>query len=266
MPRRPALAVLTALLFVVPASSAPANPTITVDSALQPGSTSVLPLTARHVLTLTAGATPERLTVNVNPVVAMTVANATEVPETAATGPGVTTCAGRWNQIRRHTAFRFANPHEAEATFTIAAGQTATVTADVTLIRTPFDDDTLDAEWFIEPAQGRPFVVSSPAPGAYEGPLGVKLDFEVFRVAGGYLVDGTAATDVERGRVELWGYPPRSNRAVRLARAQVRSGAWTVNRWRPARRGEWELFARYTGGGRTYADSASTCGLQVQVG
>ena len=102
MPRWPALAVLTALIVVVPASSAPANPTITVDSALQPGSTSVLPLTARHVLTLTAGATPERLTVNVNPVVAMTVANATEVPETSATGPGVTTCAGRWNQIRRH--------------------------------------------------------------------------------------------------------------------------------------------------------------------
>ena len=124
--------------------------------------------------------------------------------------------------------FRFANPHEAAATFTIAAGQTATVTADITLIRTPFNDDTLDAEWGIEPAQGGPFTVFSPAPGAYEGPLGVDLDFELFRVGGGYLIDGTADPDVERGRVELWGYPPRSKKAVRLARVPVRSGGWAA--------------------------------------
>jgi hypothetical protein len=257
MPR--ALAVLTALILLAPASAS-ANPAIAVESSLQ-GRTTALPLTAGHVLTLTAGAVPERLNVSVNPVVELTVANAAVEPPTAATGPSLSTCPGRWNRLAQRSVFRFANPHEAEATFTIAAGQTATVTADVTLVRTPFDDDTLDAEWSVEPAQGGAFTIFSPAPGAYDGRLGVDLDFDVIRVAGGYLIDGTAATDVERGRVELWGYPPRSTRAVRLARVPVRSGGWLVRRWTPPRSGEWELYARYSGGGRDYADSVSACGL-----
>ncbi len=264
MPRWPLVAALAALTLMAPASAS-ANPTITVTSAMQPGSTSSFPLTARHVLTLTAGATAERLTVDVNPWSALTVAGATVVPVTSATGPSLSTCAGRWNQMRARDVFRLANPHEASATFTIAAGQTATVTADITLIRTPFNDDTLDAEWGIEPAQGGPFTVFSPAPGVYEGPLGVDLDFELFRVGGGYLIDGTADPDVERGRVEVWGYPPRSKKAVRLARVPVRSGGWVLRRWRPDRRGEWELYARYSGGGRTYANSASVCGTLLRV-
>ena len=197
MSRRPVLAAVTALLLLAPASSARANPAITVDSAMLPGSTSSLPLTARHVLTLTAGAAPERLTVSVNPTVKLTVVNATVERPTAATGPSLTTCPGRWNRIRRHHVFRTANPHEAEATFTIAAGQTATVTADATIVRTPFDDDTPDAEWSIEPAQGGPFTIVSAAPGVYEGPLGVS--------------------------------------------------------------------ARYSGGGREYADSVSTCGTLLRA-
>ena len=60
MPRWPLVAVLAALTLMAPASAS-ANPTITVTSAMQPGSTSSFPLTARHVLTLTAGATAERL-------------------------------------------------------------------------------------------------------------------------------------------------------------------------------------------------------------
>jgi hypothetical protein len=45
----------------------------------------------------------------------------------------------------------------------------------------------------------------------------------------------------------------------------VRSGGWVLRRWRPDRRGEWELYARYSGGGRDYANSTSTCGTLLRV-
>ena len=86
----------------------------------------------------------------------LTVTGATVVPVTSTTGPSLTTCPGRWN--RMHSAYRFASPPAGQATFTIAAGQTATVTADVTLVNAPFDEETLDAEWILDLAQGRPFV------------------------------------------------------------------------------------------------------------
>ena len=89
MPRWPLVAALAALTLMAPASAS-ANPAITVTSAMQPGSTSSFPLTARHVLTLTAGATAERLTVGVNPWSALTVMGATVVPVTSATGPSLT--------------------------------------------------------------------------------------------------------------------------------------------------------------------------------
>ena len=193
-----------------------------------------LPLTARHVLTLTAGAMPERVSVGISPTVRITVAGATVTPATSTTGPSLTTCPGRWN--RMHEAYRFAPPVQSQSTFTIAAGQTATVTADVTLIDTPYNEETLDAEWGLEVGQGRPFSVSSGVDESYDGPLAVQLDLRTIRLAdGSYVVAGTAEPGVERGRVELWGYPPRSSRAVRLARVGVTQGEWTYKRWRPAR-------------------------------
>ena len=153
------------------------------------GDTKALPLTARHVLTLTAGAAPERVDVAVNPLAPLTITGATVDPVTSTTGPSLTTCPGRWNRMRN--AYREVSPPQGRATFTIAAGQTATVTADVTLVNRPLDEETLDAESILDLAQGRPFVMSSAVDGFYDGPLAVDLDFRVLRAAdGSYVIRG----------------------------------------------------------------------------
>jgi hypothetical protein len=264
VPRTRALiAVVAASLLAWPATAL-ANPTISISSSVRSGKTTKPPVTVRHVLTLTAGAVPEQVSVDVDPAVKLVVAGATVQPPTAATGPSTATCPGRWSAM--HDAYRFADPPDDQgATFTIAAGQTATVTADVTVLRAPYNEETLDATWGLELAEGPPLSVFSQGP-TYEGPLAVELDFRVIRAAdGSYVVAGTADPDVEKGRVELWGYPPGRTRAQRLARVPVSSGEWSFNDWRPARRGAWELYARYSGGGRDYANSASLCGTPFRV-
>ena len=69
-----------------------------------------------------------------------------------------------------------------------------------------------------------------------------------------------------RGRRD--GRRPRPRRALGLPAAAQPGGApgarrrgrgeWTYRRWRADRRGEWELYARYTGGWRAYANSATS--------
>jgi hypothetical protein len=147
---------------------------------------------------------------------------------------------------------------------TIPPGQTATLTADVVLERAPWEDETLDATWSIEPAQGRAFDVISNAP-LYSGPLGVRLSFGVTRSAGGrYLVSGTAGGDVNSGHVELWAYAPGASTAHRVARVPVDAGTWASS-FAPTRRGKWELYARYRSARKAYANDTSECGTLVFV-
>ena len=129
----------------------------------------------------------------------------------------------------------------------------------------PWADETLDATWSIEPAQGRPFDVVSNAP-LYGGPLGVQLDFAVNRAPNGvYVVSGTAGTDVDSGHVELWAYAPGANRARRVARVAVHAATWAYTRFAPGRRGKWELYARYRSARKAFADDTSECGTIVSV-
>jgi hypothetical protein len=258
MPRSLALAALA--LLALPAAAL-ANPSITV-SASRVGSTRHLPAKVQHRLTLTAGLTPERVVVDVSPPSHISVTGATVQRPTSGTGPSVAMCPGRWTRF--HDAYR-TSTFPTEVTLDIAAGQTATLTANVELIRPPWPEETLDADWSIEPAIGRAFDVISNAP-LYGGPVGVRLAFRVTRAPDGdYVVAGTTEPSVNSGRVELWGFAPRRAHARRLARVRVRSGNWSYNRFRPARRGRWELYARYRTAGRTFANDASDCGTLVRV-
>jgi hypothetical protein len=248
-----------------PARAGPAalaNPSISVSSS-RVGSTQSLPAKANHVLTLTAGATAEELTVSVSPAAEITVTGApfTSLPEGA--GPSVAICAGRRSAL--HNAYPAADLLN-EVTVTIAPGQTARLSADVELMKAPWVDETLDATWFIEPAQGVPFSVVSSGP-LYGGPVGVELSLQATRAPDGHVVlSGTAEPDVDRGRIELWAYPPgRRTRDRRIGRVRVRNGAFSFNRFMPDRSGHWEFYARYRGGGRTFANDVSECNTFLRV-
>jgi hypothetical protein len=258
MPRSLALAAVA--LLTLPAAAL-ANPSITVSSS-RVGSTGQLPAKVKHRLTLTAGLTAEQVQVDISPPSRITVTGASVLPPAPATGPSVATCQGRWQRF--HQAYR-AGSLLNEVTLSIGAGQTATLTADVELVRPPWAGETLDADWLIEPAVGRAFDVISNAP-LYSGPLGVQLAFRVVRARdGSYVVAGTTAPAVSSGRVELWGYPPGRSHARRLARVRVRDGHWSYNRFRPARHGRWELYARYRTARHAYANDTSECGTFVRV-
>jgi hypothetical protein len=267
--RRPlAFATVLAALLALP-STALANPGISVSSA-RDGSTAKLPAKATHTLRLTAGAAPEELTVSVVPWSRITVTGAESVERPpGGTGPQLAVCPGRWSNMRE--PFDQALPFQAEVSLTIAPGQTATLTAGVTLREAPWPDESLDAVWSIEPAQGQAFDVMSSGP-AYSGPSGVELTFRVIRAPDGhYVFAGTTdPEDLNSGRVEIWGFPPARRsakvRAIRIARVPVRNGKWTFTRFAPDRRGEWEFYARYRTARRAYANAASApCGTTVQV-
>ncbi len=260
MPRSVALAIL--ILLALP-SAAFANPSISVSSA-RDGSTARLPAKAKHRLTLTAGTTSEQVTVSVSPSARLVVGGDVQSvsPPQSATGPSVATCAGRWERL--HDAYRRGSPLD-EVTLTIAPGKTAFVEATVKLRRAPWVDESLDARWSIEAAQGSGFDVVSHAP-LYRGPLGVQLAFQATRAPDGhYVVAGTAEPFVNSGHVELWAFPPGRKRATRIARVRVRESSWSFNRFLPSRTGRWELYARYRTAGRTYANDASDCGTFVRV-
>ena len=267
---RSPLALATAAVAVLALPSAAlANPGISVSSA-RDGSTAKLPAKATHTLKLTAGATPEEVSVSVVPWSRITVTGAESVERPpGGTGPQLAVCPGRWSNMR--DPFDQALPFQAEVSLTIAPGQTATLTAGVTLREAPWPDESLDAVWSIEPAQGRSFDVMSVGP-AYSGPSGVELQFRVIRVPDGhYVFAGTTdPEDLNSGRVEIWGFPPARRsakaRAIRIARVPVRNGKWTFTRFAPDRRGEWEFYARYRTARRAYANDASApCGTTVRV-
>jgi hypothetical protein len=256
MSRSLALAVL--VLLALPAA-AHANPSIVVSSA-RVGSTATLPAKVRHTLQLTAGATPESLTVSVSPAARIGLTGVPAPPPIPQTGPSVAACQGQW--ARFHNAYR-TGPFPDDVTFTLAPGQTATLTADVQLVHAPWPDETLDATWSIEPGQGRAFDVVSNAP-LYGGPLGVQLSFQATRAPDGhYVVSGTAAPDVDSGNVELWAFAPGAKKAHRVARVPVRGGEWAYNRFAPSRRGKWELYARYRATRKAFANDTSECGTFV---
>src|SRR4051794_2297568 len=98
-----------------------------------------------------------------------------------------------------------------------------------------------------------PFDLTSTAPD-YRGPLGVELGFSAARVVTKVLaVTGTAGTDVNSGKVQLWGYAPGAKHATRLAVARVHGGAWRIAALRLRKAGVWELYARYRTATKTYA-------------
>ena len=257
MLRTTALAVFLTLALT---AAAQANPSITVTSA-RVGSTAKLPAIVRHTLQLTAGATSEALTVSVSPAARITVSGATVGPPVPQTGPSIAACEGHWARFHRGYA---EGPYPSDVTFTIPPGQTATLTADVRFVTAPWEDQTLDATWSIEPATGNDFDVVSTAP-AYGGPLGVELNFQVERTGPlAYVVTGTAAPDVSSGHVELWAYAPKAKKARRVARVAVRDGEWSA-RFKPSKGGLWELYARYRTARKSFANDTSECGTIVPV-
>jgi hypothetical protein len=263
-----ALATAAIALLALP-SAALANPGIAVSSA-RDGSTTKLPARATHTLKLTAGATAEDVTVSVIPWSRITVTGAESVERPpAGTGPQLALCSGRWSNMRN--AFDEGLPFQAEVSLTIAPGQTATLTAGVTLRKAPWPDESLDAVWSIEPVQGQEYDVMSVGP-AYSGPSGVEVKFRVIRASDGhYVFAGTTnPDDLNSGHVEVWGFPPARKsakvRAIRIARVPVRDGEWTFTRFAPDRRGQWEFYARYRTARRAFANDVSApCGTSVNV-
>jgi hypothetical protein len=259
MPRSPALAAVLVLLALP--SAAHANPSIGVSSA-RVGSTAKLPAMVRHTLQLTAGTAAERLTVSVSPAARIVLTGVPTPPPVPQTGPSLRACEGHWAKF--HNAYR-TGPFPNDVSFTLAPGQTATLTADVQLVQAPWAGETLDATWSIEPGQGGAFDVVSNAP-LYGGPLGVQLNFQATRAPDGhYVVSGTAAPDVDSGRVELWAFAPGAEKARRVARVPVRAGVWAYNRFAPSRRGQWQLYARYRSARKAFANDATECGTFVSV-
>jgi hypothetical protein len=249
-------------MLMVPAGSAQANPAIAVSSA-RVGSTAKLPAKVKHTLTLTAGATAEQVTVDINPPTGLIVTGAQSVsPPPPSAGPSVSACPSRWS-FRRDT-YRTTTVTNLR-TLTIAPGTTAVVEGTVELVGAPFEGEGLDAEWEITPAQGRIFSVLSVAP-FYTGPVGVDIRFRMLRARdGSFVIAGnTIPADVQSGRAELWGYAPGSKRAKRIASVRVRDGEWSTNAFRPDRNG-WEIYARYRSATRGYADGASICGTEVRI-
>jgi hypothetical protein len=164
---------------------------------------------------------------------------------------------------RPHLALE--EPSSTSTTITVAAGATALVQTTRSFTRPPWASDTLDATWAITPAQGMPFDLTSVAPD-YRGALGVELGFGVVRLSARVLaVTGTAGSDIDSGRVQLWGYAPGAKRAMRLAVSRVRDGVWSVAALRLPKAGVWELYARYRTATKAYADDASECGTRVRV-
>jgi hypothetical protein len=257
------LLALTILALLASAQAATANPSISVSSS-RDGSTARLPAKVKHRLTLTAGVTTEEVTVSVSPSARLVVGGnplAVRRPQ-AGTGPAVAACAGQWTRL--HDAYHGATPLD-EVTLTLAPGATAFVEATVKLARAPWADETLDASWSVDPAQGRTFDVISHAP-RYSGPLGVRLALQANTAPDGHVVvAGTTEPSVNSGHVALWGFAPGRRRATRIARVRVRHGSWSFNRFLPSRRGRWELYARYRTAGRTFANDATECGTFVRV-
>jgi len=255
MPRRLALAAL--LLCALP-SSAAANPSFAVDVEAEgvPGN---IPSNVTHRLTMTAGATPETLTL-------------TTTGRMTASGANVAVGEQRAVSATFNCGTKWARPHGARdlstrfmMDLTLAPGAIAVVETATAYAAAPWASDTLDAVWDVKPAQGIPFSITSTAPD-YRGGMGVQLGFTlVRRSAGAYAVAGTTDRDMSSGRVELWGYAPGADRARRLASVRVRDGAWSVPNLRPSRRGQWEFYARYKSAGRTYADDASECGTITRI-
>jgi hypothetical protein len=256
MLRRPALAAL--VLCALP-SSALANPSISTSVTVS-GAPDSLAAKVTHHLMLTAGATEEKVAVQTRGSAKVSGAGVT-VDENTGTGSGVSRCAGRWQHL--HSALGELGTFTVK--LTIAPGATAVLDLTRRFRQAPWVDDTLDAFWGIDPAQGAEFEVLSAGP-TYTGPSGVQLGFSLVRRAAGiYTVVGTAHTGVDSGRVQLWGYPPNRKKAHRLAVARVRNGAWRIRRLGLPRAGLWELYARYRTTGRAWANDVSECGKLVNV-
>jgi hypothetical protein len=257
MPRRLALAAL--VLCALP-SSALANPSFSV-SMTAGGVPGNLPSEVTHRLTLTGGAAQE--SVRISTVGSMSLSGSGyTVDEQTATGPGVFQCPGRWTRV--HEA-RGAESRR-NVRLTLAPFATANIDTKTSFRRPPWASDTLDAAWDITPAQGTEFTLVSTAP-TFQGAYGVELGFDMARVSQGvYAVIGTAESEVDSGRAELWGYAPGQSRARRLAVARVRDSAWSIAKLRLPRTGRWEFYARYrTAKPADFADDASICGTIMRI-
>jgi hypothetical protein len=256
MPRRLALAAV--MLCALP-SSALANPSISVTTSAEgvPGN---LPSKVTHRLTLTAGATQE--TIGISALGSLKVSGDTlAIAEPTAVGPPTSTCGTRWE--RPHEPFGARS--QFHVMIVLAPFATAFVDTVTRFTKPPWADDSLDTTWELTPAQGSPFDVVATAP-TFKGAYGVELGFAMTRVSPGvYAVQGTAQTDVNSGRVELWGYAPGRTRAARLAVVPVHDGAWAIPDLRPSRTGRWEFYARYRTARKAFANDASVCGTVVRI-
>jgi hypothetical protein len=258
MPRRPLL--LAVLLLVALPSRALANPSISV-SASAAGPLG-LGSTVAHRLALTAGATAETVTVS-DLGLTTRVSGDAQTPGPSAVGPAVAVCGTRWDH--QHDAYGGGGRSSFAVTLTIPPFGTAFVDTTTAFRRAPWVSDSLDVTWHLKPAQGAQFDVTSAAPD-FAGPMGVQLGFHLTRVARRlYAAVGTAASGVDSGRVQLWGYAPGRKHAARLASARVRGGAWAVPRLRLPRNGRWEFYARYRAASKAFANDVSECGQPVSI-
>ena len=241
-------------MFCALPSSALANPSISVSVGVA-GVPNSLTTKVTHTLTLTAGATAEKVTIHTLGAARVSGAGVSQ-DEATAIGPALFNCAGRWQHL--HGALGQLSSFNLK--LTIAPFATATLDLPRSFKQPPWADDTLDATWGIEPAQGAEFAVDSTGP-TYTGAMGVQLGMSLRRVAARvYSVTGTADSGVGSGRVQLWGYAPGSKKARRLAVARVHDGAWTIRRLSLPRAGRWEFYARYRTASKAFADDASECG------
>src|SRR4051794_40040988 len=134
------LTIALCAVSALPAGVASANPAVGV-TAERVGSTAKLPAKVKHRLTLTAGATAEQVTVDINPPTPLTVTGAQSVsPPPPSAGPSVSACPSRWSFMR--DTYRTTTVTNLR-TLTIAPGTTAVVEATVELVGAPFEGEGL---------------------------------------------------------------------------------------------------------------------------
>lgn len=257
LPRTAALVAALLGLLVLPAAAS-ANPTISVDVASS-SNFSRLPASITHQLTLTAGAQDETVRLAVFGS-SLQVTGSAVVTENASVPQGAAVCPGQWTRFHRAVG-----RDQYRSAFRIPAGTTTIVTVPVQVTSAPYFDEDLDADFELQFGSGKPFVVTSEAP-AWSGPVAPEMSLFVLRGANRTTVLTGQAAGPSEGRVEIWAFAPRSQKARRLKTVRVDDqGYWSWAGWRPQARGEWELYTRYRRTATGPRTGATECGLTFNV-
>jgi hypothetical protein len=251
-----ALASVCLLALPAPSGAAPAISTSIVSTT----SLEKVPAQVVHRLTLTAGAQDENVAIEAEGRDLGFGGSAIPDPDGFAKPAPVFQCPGRWTQ--EHD---FRGDSSWMRQLRIPAGTTATVDLTIAADGPAYVDEDLDGTFRLRVNGGPAFLVTSPGP-AWRGPTVPEMSLLVLPGADRTTVLTGQALGRTSGLVEIWGIAPRTRRARVLKTVAVgEEGRWSWAGWRPARSGQWELYARYRRSATAPRTGATVCGLLVPV-